>query len=96
MGINSISLRLLQQRIVIGIMMAVGLRQGGKDALNIYTTTAGGNLGYAYYPDGAAGASYDGTVLAPGTVGSAQFPGKTSTSLLTHTEYLILSLSFIV
>lgn len=57
------------------------LRQGGKDALNIYTTTAGGNLGYAYYPDGSAGLARDGTVLAPGTVGSADFPGKTSPSL---------------
>lgn len=60
------------------------LRQGGKDALNIYTTTAGGNLGYAYYPEGSAGLARDGTVLAPGTVGSAQFPGKISTSLLTY------------
>lgn len=37
--------------------------------LNIYTNNAGGYLGYAYLPDGSAGATHDGVVLLYSAVG---------------------------
>ncbi len=51
------------------------LRQGGPDALNIYTGTAAGNLGFAYYPsilkyNGGAYSMLDGAVIHYGS-----FPG---------------------
>jgi hypothetical protein len=51
------------------------LRQGGPDALNIYTGTAAGNLGFAYYPSilgyqGGRYAKLDGAVIHYGS-----FPG---------------------
>jgi len=59
----------------------------------LYTTDANGYLGYAYYPDGSAGASYDGVVLLSGSVGSEQHPGKKSASLSLTTLTYYLSIS---
>jgi hypothetical protein len=62
------------------------LRQGGPDALNIYTGTAAGNLGFAYYPSilGYQGGRYsklDGAVIHYGS-----FPGGYITNFnLGHT-----------
>jgi hypothetical protein len=62
------------------------LRQGGPDALNIYTGTAAGNLGFAYYPSilGYQGGRYsklDGAVIHYGS-----FPGGFITNFnLGHT-----------
>jgi hypothetical protein len=62
------------------------LRQGGPDALNIYTGTAAGNLGFAYYPSilGYNGGKYrvlDGAVIHYGS-----FPGGYITNFnLGHT-----------
>lgn len=53
------------------------LKEGSGDDLNIYTTSGGGYLGYAYYPT-IVGSGYDvldGLVLAYGTLPGASQPG---------------------
>ncbi len=55
------------------IAAKTALRQGGPNALNIYTGTAAGNLGFAYYPsilklNGGRFATLDGIVIHYGTV----------------------------
>jgi predicted Zn-dependent protease len=53
------------------------LKEGSGDDLNIYTTSGGGYLGYAYYPTvvGSAYEVLDGLVLAYGTLPGANQPG---------------------
>ena len=53
------------------------LKEGSGDDLNIYTTSGGGYLGYAYYPTivGSAYEVLDGVVLAWGTLPGANQPG---------------------
>lgn len=66
--------------------------------LNIWTNTASGYLGYAYFPDGSAGSVYDGVVLlysavgrnAPG--GGIYNQGRTATHEVGH--YLGLNHTF--
>ena len=53
------------------------LKEGSGDDLNIYTTSGGGYLGYAYYPTvvGSAYEVLDGLVLPYGTLPGATQPG---------------------
>lgn len=59
------------------IAYKTALKEGSGDDLNIYTTSGGGYLGYAYYPS-IVGSGYDvldGLVLAYGTLPGANQPG---------------------
>jgi Pregnancy-associated plasma protein-A len=58
------------------------LREGGADALNIYTVSGGGYLGWSYFPSGyASRPSVDGVVVAFASMPGSTIPGYESYNL---------------
>ena len=66
------------------VAMKAALRVGGPGELNVWSTNGGGLLGWSTFAGPSSGSSYDGVVIADGTVPGMLLPQETINSRLTQ------------